>query len=363
MDNWINRGKTWTNLGRQAAIDYMYKVMYIGNNIWLAACDDSTILRSIDDGLTWTPIVFSEGATHRKLLNLGNGVIVSFLFYNNPSNYYYVWISYDWGQTWQRKGNSIGTIHITGSLYSYIYVENIGTTIYRMMVYTSNSTKSRLFVSTDYGDTWIDKGIVPCGGSYNGAYWMFKTLDNRIVCNSFWSDGVSVATSNGDIWSQVSQPPNKVLTRMYPITSQIIVANAVIVPSTYEKWISYDNLNSWTKLDVSLTNAWWIYNESNSSITADLDGTFLVLCNNGYMFRSHDSGKSWIEFPSSTMIPSDASNRKAASIDVNKESGTIVAVGGIGYIIRSSYSNASTAPRILKKKRTNIGKKIQMLFK
>lgn len=96
-----DNGVTWTDIGGTygATLDYCRAITYGGNGVWMAATE-AVILRSLDNGVTWAISLNSVGAAESpQLVTDGNGTWI-YIGYSSV-----VRISKDNGVTW---GSSIG---------------------------------------------------------------------------------------------------------------------------------------------------------------------------------------------------------------------------------------------------------------
>lgn len=139
-------GINWVDTGVVYAPASFYASAYLDNGIIIVGTGDGAILRSANNGLTWTNQGILTTATPIKVISAGNGVVVV------PDSTGHVFRSTDAGLTWLNLGITLGS----GNLLSGDYFGN-GVII---LGEEGNATNSHLFRSSDSGYTWTDLGNI-----------------------------------------------------------------------------------------------------------------------------------------------------------------------------------------------------------
>lgn len=161
----IDGGKTFTNLTTPAT-QFVTCLTCDKNGVWLAGTYSGQILRSADNGASWTSItVLGSGAIIRNIrAAVGNNIVIC-----RTSTRMYR--STDRGLTW----TDIGAFTTAGSMYDLV-TDNAGN-------WLTSGSGSTLYRSTDHGLTWASVTWGTSGG--NG------------VSLAFGSNGVAMALQPG----------------------------------------------------------------------------------------------------------------------------------------------------------------------
>lgn len=94
-------GSAWQEVGTGITTESLFQSAY-GNNVWMACGANCTVLRSIDDGVTWEKLVLPAAIVSGSPMTVGSVVFDSgrFLFLSNNASYFY---TTDNGATWSRQ--------------------------------------------------------------------------------------------------------------------------------------------------------------------------------------------------------------------------------------------------------------------
>ena len=271
---------------RSGTKQYLRSVAY-ANNIWLATGEAGTILKSTDNGNSWT----------KK--NSDTNVPFSGISYGSNS-----WVtvgdkgtilkSTDDGETWTKLDSGTDK-HLT----SIAYGNN---------TWIAVGANGAILKSTNNGETWTKHDIDMIAAIFFIAYG-----------NSTWiaTDGtgnIYKSTDNGETWTKKISGTN------LPITSVLYSSNTWIAGGELEIILkSTDNGETWTKKNSGTDRA--------ISAIAYGNGTWIAPDYGGAILKSTDDGETWTKLDSGTKDVL----RGIATDDV-----TFVAVGGNGTILSST---------------------------
>ena len=232
-----DNGETWT----QQHVYSADALLITANDFVFAGTSGLGVLRSTDDGLNWAQV--NNGITDS----------ISSPYINSLAK------------------NKSGEIFAAG--FGFIY---------------GGSIKSKIFRSTDYGDSWIEKsnGLQE---NINNIYDLAVDSNGTIYAGTH-GKGIYQSTDNGESWNE----KNNGLNNTY-ILSLLISSEANIFASLWENgFFRLTNESSeWEKI--------FDYSPGNSSLIKS-NGSIIVGINGKGIFRSEDNGDTWIQVISSPNI-------------------------------------------------------------
>lgn len=251
-----DNGNSWNYFGLSGY--YVYSVITTSNGLLFAAVQDSTVMRTTDNGVSWTRTLNPYGFTEngRTLAVDKNENVYAGL----PSG---VWRTTDGGETWS----------VLGALMSYV----------NDIVFTDSS----IFVCGAYGilkgssggKNWATIDSLIYGVQTNS---IVITSKNNIVTGSRWR-GFTRSTDDGISWEQINDN-----FRHSSVSSLAYSHKNIFAGITWDGvYFSSDVGKSWQHI-------WNSINIPNA-ILAD-DSVLIVAPTNGNygLYRSSDLGKSWI---------------------------------------------------------------------
>jgi photosystem II stability/assembly factor-like uncharacterized protein len=178
-------------------------------------------------------------------------------------------------------------------------------------VYNSTTLLSTIYLSTDNGDTWVQKVatfqflilslvINPING------YIFVRTPNTLYGELFRS------TDNGENWEKVAFPS--------PITGVFIIPSGEIYIGTFSGvYYSNDNGDTWINKSNGLSN------QTISSLALGKDATLYVGMLSGGVYRSTNGGDTWLP-------PSSYTNVSIKDITVSDDGSIFVATDGAGVL-------------------------------
>ena len=267
-------GRDWTLLSGSG---------YSNNSYAVATSDDGKIIYSIsslsiyfsdDSGATWTQR--NSGITGNSFWDVAtnaDGSIVTAV--QNGGN---IWVSRNFGVTWEQRTN-VSTPNGSG-LGGWLNVAMSDSGQY--IVTTMNG---KLFRSTDYGQTFIQ-----------------RTIDSRISGNSDQIPVIAISGDGKNIIIPTNQNANVYISTNFGTSFFAVGAlpsvswasagisgdgNTLVAAAYGENiWVSHDAGSTWTDsgIDVSRENKRW------GRITVSYDGQIMGLTRYGYKLITSDTG-------------------------------------------------------------------------
>lgn len=210
---------------------------------------DFTIWKTTDGGLTWTaqynnPNGFSDGI---RFFNANEGVC-----YADPdpwpSTYWEILVTTNGGNTWNRvpASNIPPADSANGEYGAAGSIDVVGNTVWFSAYYSGSANPTKVYKSTDKGNTWTVSGFNQQQGYAGSSYLAFADANNGVaVC----LDGTTAKTTDGGTnWS------------VTPVTGAAFryVVNVpnlnlyMAVGSNGSSWYSSDGVN-WTALSTGTT--------------------------------------------------------------------------------------------------------------
>ena len=185
----------------------------------------------------------------------------------------------DGGLDWADLPNS------PGGSWTAISTSSTGATV--ALIGNIAASTSRLFVSTDSGDTWTQKG--PTTSAYLDVA---VSGDGSKIVVARDTDGVSYSTNGGDSWTQADA--DATTAGIQPLLADDIAVNAdgtiiAISRSGTSVWRSTTGGSTWD--DLQLTKTW-----RDISISDDGRTVFgVALADKGYIWDGHASPPVWVD--------------------------------------------------------------------
>ncbi len=183
-----NYGDNWTNLGSQFALGKITAIGYAGNGVaiaWTTEGVPDKYLRSIDYGATWEDMGSVPGFNGcYQITHLGDGILLA-----NGSG---ILKSYDRGLTWSFTGGPTGADSL---VYLGEGIAIVGT------------GDDHIWRSTDYGDTWLDRGIpTGPGGTLDQISTVTHLGQGIVVCGSYNDGNLGLSIDYGLNWTTIVEP-------------------------------------------------------------------------------------------------------------------------------------------------------------
>lgn len=293
-NNWLMKNKDVRNINAKDFIVNKNKILYMSNNI---------LLKSEDNGNTWTEIIidsllmisafstFGESIiasefggkqyTYKLMLSTDNGInwsekyetkqYISSLIYSDNGDYLIglsrdsLFISTDGGNIWTSKKNSI-KITTNSSLKwqnGKIFV---------------NLDSGSIFITNNLGDSW--KSVNPSLVNTNGS--SFVMNENEVFIGSN-GGGIYKSTDEGISWSF-----SKIENAIIPVTSVLKINNRIIAGTKgLGLYISDDSGNKWTQTIYDTLNC------ASLSFSSKGDTLFTGMPS-VWLFMTTDFGTTWI---------------------------------------------------------------------
>ena len=267
-----DNGNTWTQ-----QLYYSAESLVITTNDFVfAGTTGLGVFRSTDDGLNWEQvnngITDSISSPHINSLtknNTGNIFAAGFRFiYGGPIESR-IWRSTDYGDSWFEKDN--GLPENIPNIYDLV-VDSSGN------IFAGTHGKG-IYQSTDNGESWIIKN-----NGLNSTYILSLLIssDGNLFA-SVWENGLYRLTNNGLEWEKIFDDS--------PIHSSLIESNGSIFLGINGKGIfrSDDNGNNWVQVNNGFPNT------NILALTVSPTGTLYAGIGgfDGEIFQSTDNGESW----------------------------------------------------------------------
>jgi len=266
-------GTNYESMGTQYSQPRISRLCYVDGSIWLAGTfNGALILRSTDDGSTWTSL--------GKLGNAGN-VNVN-LFLKTPDNSVFafnsteagIYKSTDYGLTWNLNHASFGN-----NTYFSGCINSAGTIFV-------GCNSSHLIRSYDNGQSWVDGSSF---GTETGTYGLCY-LDNSIMLATTYPTGnLYRSIDDGSTWSFTT-----LLASAASLTNIVYCGNGVVLISGSSTGIfrSTDYGLTWTTTGnlYGLTRIYSIKYINNGVVIA---GGGTATSTPGKIIKSKDYGATW----------------------------------------------------------------------
>jgi hypothetical protein len=188
----ITHGETWTAVKASSAHNWI--AIAYGNNVFIAVSGDGHIMRSTDYGLSWSDVSSPAANTWQSII-FGNNVFIVV----SSSGTYRIMRSIDNGETWTLSDTLITQLLDCIAYGGGYFVAISGT-----------SSGNRYYYSSDNGITW-NSALSPEGNMFSGiAYgnYMFiavaATGTNRVMRSLVSLIEVYLQGNNTDSWSSPS---------------------------------------------------------------------------------------------------------------------------------------------------------------
>lgn len=143
-----DNGITWKTIANSSRIRSIqnankstgvYNILYLGNHTFIAGLESApVIIKSIDDGITWSFDKKLEGKTIRRMYNMGDGNLIAVAYGSG------IWKSSDNGKTWKKKNSSPINAFSTVNFGNGIYLAGTA----------GNGGNQNIYKSIDFGETW-----------------------------------------------------------------------------------------------------------------------------------------------------------------------------------------------------------------
>jgi hypothetical protein len=227
----------------------------IGSLIYIGTLNNK-IYKSNNFGESWNSIGIDDQKCSQICCS-SDGSIVAAAFWEG-----YIYISYNYGNTWHKKITKQNWISIDMSLNGNIMV--------------ACATNGKIYISYDFGESWEFKTInrfwtgISC--SHDCQNIVGSCFNQEVYISNDYGD-TWIGNDNYDYWSCIDSSKN---------TSKIIAG-------TYKHglYISNNNGLTFTKTTVDDT-LYWI------KVTISPDGNILgAISEEGYLYISNDSGLTW----------------------------------------------------------------------
>ncbi len=261
-----DNGLNWTMTASGFPYLIYAKFEAIGSDLFVTA-GDWGVYRSTDMGLIWDP--FGNGYPESTTVTLLS--INSSLFAGNSSGIY----SVEYPDTeWVRRCNGL-------------YAVNISCSAKKDNIIHAGGANGQIFISSDYGESWITKKIPGISNSIK----CIALLGDTIFTSSGWL--LYYSTDGGDTWFTVNLYASQ-------ITSLAIRDNEIYVGTSNVDgvWRSTDGGNSWMQVNNGLTN---IYINA-----VETDEVNVYVGTQEGLFISSDNGNNWVKaaggFPTNLFV-------------------------------------------------------------
>jgi photosystem II stability/assembly factor-like uncharacterized protein len=259
----VNSGIPVTNGGWRSV-----SALAAHDNVFFAGSGESGVLRSTDNGSSWTPA--NSGITRtdevQALLASDRGIytVVEGRFFR----------SIDDGQHWTRAGGDF-----TGSLGLIILAKGNSLFLGTRRQWWGDQLQHGIWLSTNNGETWtpIDSGLP------NMSVFALAADDGAVFAST--DSGVFRSTDNGASWTAVNSgiTGTSIYDQYFPLlrsgTSLFAATDSGVFHSTNQG-------ESWTKINSGLSQF------GNISLAASNDTLFAGTISGG-IFRSTDNGSNW----------------------------------------------------------------------
>jgi hypothetical protein len=240
--------KSWTGIAMSSDGKYQTATASYGD-----------IYTSDDYGVTW--VAAGEGGLSRSNVDMSSDGRVQVTVCGGDGNPEYIYISYDYGQTWNQKGIS--------SYWQRVACSSDGKYI------TATSTENNLYRSTDYGETWAS-----VGGSF---LWEGIAMSSdgkyQTAANHDTNKSIYVSSNYGSTFSQKGNDGDYVAVAMSSDGKYQIAAQTTYEVS-YSLFLSDDYGQTWTLLYGTSAS-------EKSDIKMSSDGKYIIVSNDGGGIFTH----------------------------------------------------------------------------
>ncbi|MFN3694220.1 MAG: T9SS type A sorting domain-containing protein, partial [Ignavibacterium sp.] len=210
---------------------------------------DFTIWKTTDGGMTWTaqynnPAGFSDGI---RFFNANEGVC-----YADPdpwpSTYWEILVTTNGGNTWTRvpASNIPPADSANGEYGAAGSIDVVGNTVWFSAYYNGSANPTKVYKSTDKGNTWTVSGFNQAQGFAGSSYVAFADANNGVaVC----LDGTTAKTTDGGATWNVTPVTGAAFRYVVNVPGFNLY---MAVGSTGTSWYSQDGVN-WTALSTGTT--------------------------------------------------------------------------------------------------------------
>ena len=263
-------GTSWEAV--EASEANQWQSVAYGNGVWVAVAGSGTnrVMRSINDGESWDPVVLPVAleANNWQSVAYGNGVWVAVA----GSGTNRVMRSTDDGASWSAVGASAAESH---NWRSVAYANGV-------WVAVAQSGTNRVMRSTDDGASWSAVNV-------QANSWRSVAYGNGVwvaVANAAAGDGNQVmrSTTDGESWSTVNVAANKWVSVAYGNGVWVAVAQSGGSPRVMR---SIDKGENWSAVEATEANNW--------SSVAYGNGVWVAVSSSGTnrVMRSINDGVNW----------------------------------------------------------------------
>ncbi len=260
----VDNGDNWVSKINNGGSFYspVYDILFNNNDLFIIFGDE--LIHSTDDGDNW--IKDSEKTTPQRvktITSLGENIFVG----TEGS----IYITQNNGISWTRKDKGL-----TNSLIFSIVTGNAN-------IYTA-SYRNGIFLSTDTGDSWIEKntGLLP-----DLPMRISRIIkDNDVLYAGTDGDGIYQSSNEGDTWVKSWMPNNSSISNQ---VLSIVCRDDIIYVGTYSGvYSSFDKGETWEEKNKGLTN------KTINVMYNDINGIYVGT--QGGLFYSSDQGNNWVEY-------------------------------------------------------------------
>jgi len=291
------------NTAVAAAENNQWVSVAYGNGVFVAVATDGTnrVMRSVDNGQTWTAVTAAENNGWRSVA-YGNGVFVAVA--NSGTNR--VMRSTDNGATW-------AAVAATGNNQWRNVAYGNG-----VFVAVSNDGTNRVMRSVNNGQTWTAVAATENNSWYSVTY----GNGTFVAVAGDGTNQVMRSVDNGQTWTAVAAAANN---SWYSVTYGNGTFVAVSYDGTNRVMRSVDNGQTWTAVAAAANNQWFGVTYGN--------GVFVAVASTGAnrVMRSTDNGQTWTAVAATE-------NNSWLSVAYSNRVLVAVATSGTYRVMRMNYS-------------------------
>ena len=272
-------GLSWTDIGviSNPLLPMLFSSASLGNGVVLAGGRDSQVYRSSDSGLTWNsvgelfPPNFYYPTGIYSILSLGNGVALIGIDVTSDT-IGMIYKSTDFGASWILTYNS-NSYPIRADTLS-----NLGNGV---VVFGNKG--GHVFRSTDFGDTFVDLGVIAVGSINTTVF-----PGNGIVLFGDSTSTIYISYDYGATWVASLVITASILSSAY-LENKTVIFGQVDGVVFISDPLSFENYTGYPISPEPITS---IANITNGITIA---GNFLKKISSGVILRSTDFGLSWTD--------------------------------------------------------------------